>query len=138
MKFTALIAVAAFVLPTLAQDYTYSYDTRYDNSGLSLNDVACSDGANGLAAKYPTLGQLPTFPKVGGVVAITGWNSPNCGSCWEVTYGNQTIYFTGVDVSQNGFVSSEAAMNTLTGNQAVDLGRINVTAVQVAASSCGL
>ena len=37
---------------------------------------ACSDGANGLAAKWPTIGDVPNYPYVGGNFAIPGWNSP--------------------------------------------------------------
>lgn len=37
--------------------------------------VACSDGPNGLADEYPTQGDLPTFPNIGGVPAIAGHGS---------------------------------------------------------------
>ncbi|KAH7920670.1 immunomodulatory protein [Leucogyrophana mollusca] len=141
MKFaTVALSFAALVLPALSQaTYSLSYDTLYDESTLSLDDVSCSDGTNGLITKgYTTLGQLPTFPNVGGAIAVTGWNSAACGSCWEVTYGSETIAVTAVDVALDGFNLSEEAMNTLTGGLAVELGRVNVTAVQVAASTCGL
>lgn len=60
-----------------------SYDTTYDNAALSLNDVSCSDGANGLETKYKytTLGDVPVFPLVGGAQAIAGWNDANVSSC---------------------------------------------------------
>ncbi|KAH7928134.1 Cerato-platanin [Leucogyrophana mollusca] len=141
MKFiTSALSFAALALAALAQDtYTASYDTRYDNSALSLDDVSCSDGTNGLVTKgYQTIGQLPTYPNVGGAFAVTGWDSPACGSCWQLTYGSETINVTAVDVALTGFVLSEGALNTLTDGQAVDLGRVNVTAVQVAKSACGL
>lgn len=129
----------AMALPVLAQTESLSYDTTYDNSALSLDYVACSDGPNGLITKgYTTLGQLPTFPNVGGVYTVTGWDSASCGTCYEVTYGNNTLAVLAVDTASEGFNLSEEAMNTLTGGEAVFLGRVSVTAVEVAASVCGL
>lgn len=113
---------------------TLSYDTTYDNGNLSLNDVTCSNGPNGLETKYPndtTLSQLPGYPNVGGVETVTGWNSPNCGACYAVTYGSNTVKIMAVDKSTTGFTVSEAAMNTLTGGQAVAFGRVDVTYVPV-------
>ena len=43
-----------------------------------------------------------------------------------------------VDHADSGFNVAKAAMNSLTGGQAEKLGRIDVTATQVAASKCGL
>lgn len=141
MKFSSvLFSISIFVLSSLAQTTeTLSYDTSYDDSTLSLSSVACSDGANGLETKgYTTLGSLPTFPNVGGVYSVTGWNSAACGACYNVTYGTNTVTILAVDVSKAGFTISETAMNTLTGNLAVDLGRVDVAATQVDASACGL
>ncbi|KAG8217103.1 immunomodulatory protein [Butyriboletus roseoflavus] len=141
MKFASLAAAAfAFALPAFAQvSESLSYDTTYDNAGLSLDSVACSDGTNGLITKgYTTLGSLPTFPNVGGVYTVTGWNSAYCGTCYQITYGSKSIYALAVDVSLDGFNLSEEAMNTLTGGLAVELGRVEVTSTEVAASYCGL
>jgi hypothetical protein len=141
MKTTSvLFSIAAFVLSALAQTTeTLSYDTTYNAASLSLSSVACSDGPNGLETKgYTTLGSLPTFPNVGGVYTVTGWDSAACGSCYEVTYGNNTVAILAVDVSTVGFTVSETAMNTLTNNLADELGRVDVTALQVDASVCGL
>ncbi|KAG2034798.1 Cerato-platanin [Suillus americanus] len=140
MKFSSvLFSVSLFVLSSLAQTTeTLSYDTNYDDASLSLSSVACSDGVNGLETKgYTTLGSLPTFPNVGGVYTVTGWNSAACGTCYNVTYGNKTVAILAVDVS-NAVTISETAMNTLTGNLAAELGRVDVTATQVDASVCGL
>lgn len=140
MKFSsALFSVSLFVLSSLAQTTeTLSYDTNYDDASLSLSSVACSDGVNGLETKgYTTLGSLPTFPNVGGVYTVTGWNSAACGTCYNVTYGNKTVAILAVDVS-NAVTISETAMNTLTSNLAAELGRVDVTATQVDASVCGL
>ncbi|PSR87105.1 Cerato-platanin [Coniella lustricola] len=116
-----------------------SYDTTYDNAATSLGVTACSDGANGLETKgYSTLGSLPGFPYIGGAPAIAGWNSANCGTCWTLTYNGHSINVLAVDVGSGGFNLAEEAMNALTNNQAVALGRITATATEVDASVCGL
>ncbi|KAH0828835.1 immunomodulatory protein [Lanmaoa asiatica] len=138
---TLLVAILTFVsgLRVLAQTTTLSYDNNYDNGSLSLNQVACSDGANGLETKgYTTLSSLPNFPNVGGVYTVSGWNSTQCGACYAVTYGSTTLNILAVDKSTTGFTVSEAAMNTLTGNQASALGRVDVSFVTVGSSACGL
>ncbi|KAF9219117.1 Cerato-platanin [Gyrodon lividus] len=144
MYFATLITtLLAFVsaLPVLAQttETTLSYDPNYDNADLSLSKVACSDGPNGLETKnYTTLDSLPSFPFVGGVYTIEGWNSAQCGTCYAVTYANTIVNILAVDVSKTGFTVSEAAMNTLTNNQAVALGRINVTFELAEPEACGM
>ncbi|KAN0137831.1 Cerato-platanin [Lactarius tabidus] len=136
MKFTSIISLAA--LFSVASADVVRYNTFYDDPTTSMNDVACSNGDNGLVAKFPTFGSLPTFPAVGGVFAVKGWNSPECGSCWKLTYGSKFIYVTAIDTIHDGFDISLKAMNLLTNNQAQALDSIDVQATQVATSFCGL
>ncbi|KAI6046693.1 Cerato-platanin [Pisolithus marmoratus] len=140
MKFLfSLFSLFAFALVALSQTttQTLSYDTKYDDPSQPLSNFACSDGVNGLQTKgYNTLGNLPTFPNVGGVYTVTGWNSTACGTCYNVTYGSTSIFILAVDVSTFGFNVAEAAMNTLTGNPS--LGRVDVQSTQVDASNCGM
>jgi len=80
---------------------------------------------------------------IGGASAIKSWNSPNCGTCWKLTYTNdkgksKSINVLAVDVSDDGFNISLEAMNALTNNLATELGRVDVKSEQVAASKCGL
>ena len=131
-----ILSTLALVCTLVAGD-SLSYDPAYDNGLTSINAVACSDGSNGLATRYETLGSLPRFPNIGAAPAIKSWNSPNCGSCWELTFGNTSIYLLAVDKG-NEYISSKKAMDTLTGGNAVKLGIINVTAERVSASKCGL
>lgn len=142
MKFASLaVAALAFVLPAFAQTTveTLSYDTTYDEPSLSLTAVACSNGEYGLMTQgYTTLGSLPTYPNLGGAYTVTGWNSPACGSCYEITYGDTSLYVTAVDVALEGFNLSEEAMNVLTGGLAIELGRVNVNSTEVDPSFCGL
>ncbi|KAH6919109.1 snodprot1 [Coprinopsis sp. MPI-PUGE-AT-0042] len=141
MKLTAIFSSLTLVAVAAAQ--SLSYDPVYDNAGGSLATVACSDGANGLlTAGYSTFGSLPRFPNIGGVPAVTGWNSPACGTCWQVTYTDargvtRSENIIAVDVGRGGFNIARGAMDKLTGNQAVALGRINVSSRQVANSACG-
>ena len=140
MKLSATVTIISLVASFSAVLATrVGYDTVYDNPNGSLSTVACSDGSNGMLTKgYTTFGSLPSFPNIGAAQAIAGWNSPACGSCWQISYGEKSIYFIAIDRTNNGFVVSSEAMNTLTNGQAQDLGVISADTTQVSESSCGL
>lgn len=128
---TLLFATSAFAVRA-------GYDTTYDDAGAFMNNVACSDGSNGLASRFPTFGSVPTFPNIGGASAIGGWNSPQCGTCWQLTYEGRSIFVTAIDHADDGFNLSQQALNTLTNGRAVEVGVVDVTATQVDRSACGL
>jgi len=142
----SLIALSALTLPALAQTpVSVGYDTTFDNGSASLSTVACSTGTYGLeTAGYTTFGSLPSFPNISAAPAVTGYDSPACGSCWQLSYAvparNATlsVYVTAVDVGRDGFVASQAALDALTGGLAQELGRVTANATQVATSNCGL
>lgn len=137
MRFS-LAALLALAPAAFAATSTVSFDPIYDDKTLSTSLITCSTGSNGLATKgFKTIGQLPTWPRVGGASAIAGFNSPNCGTCWNLTFNGTTIAVTAIDKSV-GFNIAEAAMNQLTKGQAEQLGRVNAQFVQVANSVCGL
>ncbi|KAK2464999.1 hypothetical protein APHAL10511_003075 [Amanita phalloides] len=147
MKFTvflsSLLALSAPVLATpVLTTVTVAYDQTYDVGSSSLNNVACSNGVNGLVTRgYSTFNSLPNFPHIGAAYAVS-WNSTACGSCWSLTYNNgktsKSINITAVDrAGANSFNIALSAMNELTNNQAVQLGRVDVTAAQIAPSYCG-
>lgn len=140
MKFTTIIfSVLSAAATTFAASGTAAYDTTYDTASLSTLVIACSDGVNGLYTKgYQTLGSLPKFPYIGASAEVPGWNSPNCGKCYAVTYGSTTINVLAVDHAGEGWVLSLAALNALTGNLGTQLGRVPVTWVPTAQSNCGL
>ncbi|CAI7642141.1 unnamed protein product [Penicillium manginii] len=116
---------------TRATSVSVSYDPKFDVAGSSLNTVSCSDGVNGLVSRYPTFGSLPTFPRIGGAPTIAGWNSPNCGNCYSLHYQagkvDKTIKVIAIDAAPGGFNIGTQAMNLLTDNQAVALGRVTAT-----------
>ncbi|KAE9408053.1 Cerato-platanin [Gymnopus androsaceus JB14] len=140
MKLLSLFVSAAVAASAVAD--TLQYDTIYDDGSESLDVVACSDGVNGLLTKagFTTFNSLPSFPNIGAFGAVAGFNSPNCGTCWEIVWGDSApLYALAIDHAGSGLINlSEEAMNTLTGGLAVELGAVTVTSTQVDASNCGL
>ncbi|RSL46544.1 SnodProt1-like protein [Fusarium duplospermum] len=138
MHVPSLLGLATLL--AAASAVTVSYDSGYDQSSRSLTAVACSDGKNGLITRYgwQTQGNIPKFPYIGGAQAIAGWNSASCGTCWKLTYKGKSINILAIDHTDAGFNIALTAMNALTNNQAVKLGRVDATATQVAVSNCGV
>ena len=87
---------------------------------------------------FPTFGSLPNFPFIGGAAAVAGFNSPECGSCWELTYNGTSINVLAIDHADSGFNIALGAFNVLTDGNGVSVGRINAQAQQVDPSQCGL
>lgn len=85
-----------------------------------------------------TQSEIPKFPYIGGVYAVGGYNSPNCGSCWSVSYGGKTIHVLAIDSASRGLNIGLRAMNDLTNNRAVELGRVEANVQPVNPSACGL
>ncbi|KAH9483667.1 Allergen Asp f 15 homolg [Psilocybe cubensis] len=142
MKLSAIVSLV--LVPAIVQGLTTSFDTVYDNAAASLATVACSDGPNGLLTRgFTTFGSLPHFPNIGGAPAVTGHGSSACGTCWQLAFKNSsgitnTINIIAIDVATPNFNIALGAMNKLTNNQAQQLGRVSITATEVAASACGL
>ncbi len=115
-----------------------TYDTTYDNKSGSMNGVACSNGANGLAARFPTFGDVPSFPFIGGAFDVV-WNSPNCGSCWKLTNAatGASINITAIDTAGSGFNIAQEAFVQLNGGQ-IGQGVVEVVATKVSPSVCGM
>jgi hypothetical protein len=63
MKYSfAPICILAAATQVMAAIVTVSYDMTYDVASTSLNEVACSDGANGLESKgYTTFGRYASL-----------------------------------------------------------------------------
>ncbi|KAF5372894.1 hypothetical protein D9758_001459 [Tetrapyrgos nigripes] len=141
-----LVILSVYTAPAPAQAFqtTLQYDPVFDNPDIQLSNLACSDGQHGLITRYEwhTLRDIPSYPHVGGSYLV-GWNSPECGSCWKLTYtdGNghaRSTHVSAVDRTSAGFTVGVQAMNEITGGNAVGLGRVVVNAEQVATSKCGL
>jgi len=144
MKLSLIFTSFAVLLTSVHAQLTVSFDQKYDNGAQSLDTVACSNGPNGLETRgFTTFGSLPKFPFIGGAPAVTGFDSPGCGTCWALTFvdaqGTSTsINVLAIDVATPNFNIALEAMNVLTNGQATFLGRVPVTAVQVDSSLCGL
>ncbi|APA15997.1 hypothetical protein SS1G_10096 [Sclerotinia sclerotiorum 1980 UF-70] len=137
MQFPTIATLLTMATSALA--ITVSYDTGYDDASRSLDVVSCSDGSNGLIRKgFSTQGSLPNFPNIGGASTIGGWNSASCGSCYQLSYAGRSINVLAIDHAAAGFNIGQRAMDTLTGGQAVALGRIDASYVQLDPSACGL
>ncbi|KAI0850727.1 Cerato-platanin [Daldinia vernicosa] len=137
MQFSKLIQLLSLAVASSAT--TVSYDTGYDDGSRSLTVVSCSDGPNGLITRYgwQTQGNIPST-YIGAAEAIAGWNSPSCGTCWELSYNGKTINVYAIDHAAAGFNIALDAMNALTNGQAVALGRVEATSRQVDVSACGV
>lgn len=114
------------------------WDSGYDLADRSMADVSCSDGKYGLLPKYKTQGKLPNFPNIGGAAAISGWGSPNCGSCWRLDYEGHSVKILAIDHAGEGFVIGLTAMNALTNGRAQELGHVNAKVSPLTPKDCGL
>jgi hypothetical protein len=124
--------------PKTPSTFRTTFDTTFDNKAGSLNNVACSNGANGLVARFPTFGDIPKFPFIGGAFDVV-WNSPNCGSCWNLTNAatGTSINIVAVDTAGSGFNIAQEAFVQLNGGQ-IGQGTVDVVASKVSPSICGL
>jgi hypothetical protein len=136
----------SLLLPTCAFSILTKvfYDDVYGNKDYSLNGVACSYP---LYKKYGTFGKVPKFPRIGGAFVVNGFKSPNCGTCWNVTYpplevsvngGRRTIPVFLVDSTKDGVVLSREAMDELTDGEAFEFGHVEADLVQVSGKFCGV
>lgn len=114
-----------------------TFDPTFDNPDGSMDGVACSNGVNGLETNFTTFGSIPSFPSIGGAFDIV-WDSPNCGSCWNVTNPatGVSIQMTAIDTSGVGFnLAGEAFANLTNGNTSI--GVIDVAATKLSTTPCG-
>ncbi|KAF8577423.1 hypothetical protein K439DRAFT_1639749 [Ramaria rubella] len=123
-----------FAASAFADTEPVTFDNTYDNRAGSLNTVSCSNGPNGLANRFPTFGDLPSFPNIGGKQGVV-FGSSDCGSCWALTFNGTTINVTAIDHAGAGFNIAKTAFSHLANT---DVGRINAQVTQLPASSCGL
>ncbi|KFH45910.1 Protein SnodProt1-like protein [Hapsidospora chrysogenum ATCC 11550] len=138
MQLSSILSI--FSLAALAPAATVSYDPAYDDPARSLTEVACSNGDNGLITRFGwrTLAEVANFPRIGGAVAVGGWNSPSCGTCWRLEWRGNVVNVLAVDHDGAGYNIGLAAMNSLTNNRAVELGRVEAVATQANVSACGI
>ena len=141
MKLSLIFTSIVVLLTSVHAQLSVSFDQKFDDASQPLSSVACSNDL--IARGFTTFGSLPHFPFIGGGPAVTGFDSPGCGTCWELTFVNAegvptSINILVIDVATPNYNIALEAMNDLTDNQAEFFGRVDVTAVEVAASACGL
>ncbi|KAI0797065.1 Cerato-platanin [Abortiporus biennis] len=139
MRFTSVLAVLSlFLAPTLAWPSTktlrVAYSTQYDKKDENSVGVACSSTL--IHKGYKTYGSLKNFPFIGGAEFITGANSDQCGTCWKLTYKDQSVNILAIDHIAEGFIISKEAMDALTDGEALDLGHVQAEVSQLPASAC--
>lgn len=134
----SLFFLSALATATPTNSFKVTFDPFYDNPAGSLLNTACSNGANGLVTKsFNTFGQLPHFPFIGGAPAVEGFNSPECGSCWLLSYEGRSIAVAAVDTAFTFNINS-LAFNVLTGGRGQELGVVEgVEARELERSACG-
>ena len=113
------------------------FSSRFGASNGSMAIVACSNGDNGLQTKFPTFGDVPSFPFIGGAFDIV-WNSPNCGSCWNITNPatGVSIQMTAINVAGVGFNLAPSVFANLT-NGDTTVNEIEVVANKLSGTPCG-
>ena len=118
---------------------TVSWDAGYDDGSRSMTAVACSDGANGLITRYgwQTQSAIPTFPNIGGFDGIPGWNSDQCGTCWQLSSNGLTVNILAIDHANTGFNIGQNAFNALTNGNSAE-GTVEADVVLVDRSVCGV
>ncbi|KAJ3488549.1 hypothetical protein NLI96_g2748 [Meripilus lineatus] len=142
MRLSSILSVFLPVAATFAAPATnlpivkVTYDRVYDGRDNSLSIVACSNGPNGLLTKgYTNFGSLGNFPVMGGTQYVAGWNSPNCGTCWQLGFNGRTINVLAIDHADEGFNVSFETLQRLTLNQTDNLGGVLYTTVQQVSTS---
>lgn len=130
MKLSRIFTPIFVLFTSVHSQQNVSYDQTYDDGSHSLATVTCSDGPNGLMTKgYNTFQDVP-FPYLGGGPGVS-FNSPDCGTCVNLTYDGNSVTVELVDEADFSYNIGLKAMNVLTGNQAKFLGRVLATAAPV-------
>ena len=137
---TAFLTLASALLASAQVPTTINYDDRYCRAAERSSTVACSGGENGIENRWPTFGQVPQFPQIGGGFPVAGFNDTDCGSCWQVSYAGtgRSVPITLINAAPSGFTLCTDTLLALTGFDRDNVpDNIPVTVVQVAASECG-
>jgi hypothetical protein len=137
-----------FIIPltaifTSASSFRVTHSIFFGIRDHPSTTVAC--GTQLVDAGYPTFGSLPSFSNIGASYAVGTIDSPDCGSCWNISYTRSddktttAIYVTAVDpASYDEFVVSPEAFSKLEGQQALYRELIYVEATRVQKGYCGL
>ncbi|CAB9523349.1 Desert hedgehog protein [Seminavis robusta] len=139
--FSSGLAILLITSPLVANAQTayITYHNYYE--GQSTGTISCSDGANGLQQQFGYYTIDPMFPYVSATSNIV-WNSPNCGNCYELQAGGNTVYVTAIDQCGAGpagelhFDMAQLAFVELLGDAGIAAGSGYATYRAVDGSNC--
>ncbi|TDZ58646.1 Protein SnodProt1 [Colletotrichum trifolii] len=125
MRLSIISATVAYAaIPAMALRVSLKYDAIYEQGKRSLSEVACwNPNVPGLFPDHDDwLLQENIAPGILAMPSITGWDHPDCITCWMVTWeeGRMTRMLLAIDGSEDGFVTSRERMNSLTNGKADD------------------
>ncbi|KAL6860808.1 Cerato-platanin domain-containing protein [Trichoderma novae-zelandiae] len=137
MYLSRLFQVAALVGPVSAETVSATFNSLYDDPYRSLSEVVCWRENIGF---MPNLDWTLQQDAVGfiGVDKIKGLNSGKCFTCWTLSYEGRAISLLALDGADSGVVMSFNALQYLTDGRAQELGRVDIEAVEVDTSECGV
>lgn len=142
MKASAYISL---LFSSLATASTLKYESRYTlSNNQQLTSFACSDGPNGLITKTgaTNVAQLRTKLRTGVYItaapSVAGWNSVNCGQCWQLRNpkNNKTISAIAVDHAAPDLVGGEDAFRALSTSGTLKEGALTVYPAEKVHSAC--
>ena len=130
--FATVLSMVAIVLAN-SRPVMVTWDGIYDQPWTSIYSFSCGDYLKNKGITM--LDMISTWPDIGAASAITGWNSPNCGRCYELSYAPTGLWIiiTAISTAQGNqdFVISKSGLDYLTGGKADAMGSASVTAVLV-------
>ncbi|KAF3930407.1 hypothetical protein AA313_de0209176 [Arthrobotrys entomopaga] len=137
---------AAFTLFVAAASATVlKWDNNYSpTANNQLTIFACSDGPNGIITKQhvSTVPQLVAKLKpgvtIGAVQTVAGWNSQNCGKCYNARNprNNKSQLFVAIDVGKDGAIFGPAQFSAISDTGNTDEGSFVVYLSEQPDSSC--
>ncbi|KAF5694162.1 heat-stable 19 kDa antigen [Fusarium denticulatum] len=134
--FTSKFLVVGLLLPSVSA-VSLTYNKLYDNNSIPVSQLACYK--NGFIldgfSEWKTIGDIPR--SITGLEQVDGPNSPLCGSCWILTYGETSRPVLILDSAKEGFVSTLDTLNWLTHGKGEELGSVEVKADKVDITNCG-
>ncbi|RFU74625.1 eliciting plant response like [Trichoderma arundinaceum] len=137
MLMSRMFQIAAVVAPVSAEIVTATFNALYDDPSRPLSEVSCWRKDVGF---MPHLDWKLQKDAVGfiGIDSLSRLNTANCFSCWMISYNGKTISLLAIDGSNSGVVMSLDALQSLTDGRALELDHIDVNAIEVDTSHCGI
>ncbi|GKU21908.1 epl1 protein [Fusarium langsethiae] len=137
MYISSLVTITSYI--SLSTAITVTYNGFYDDDTVPVAELACwKDGRIVEGQDWATVGEV-TY-QIAGHEGVDRPDSPLCGSCWSLSYGDTSRSVLVLHSAQagSGFETSLTVMNSLTRGKAGQLGRVNITAYRTESLDCGI